>query len=322
LRENLSTLWSKLEQWVPYLEFEPLWFFPLLERKTTLREWLVELDCLVPSIEEIDYALPASLQDVKIWSDLRPKNGAVKVRLGDGRLCEVPHCDRYKAVWPYWSYLYSHLRAMWQLTSRAELDAVNWQVDAHTVKMLTTFILPIRGIEKLNVKGSRQVYWILAFQPGQPSHIEAVSNAELLNLQLLMLRGGNKLLPIEVDEGELTMALQMPRADTGARPLGQEPLPDGVIEQVAHYILVSVLPGYSDVSRQLETLLSTKIARMRPHVPPFEVSEEVKKDSWTWPHFKEPGQEFFYKLEWALEEMVWLRAKLTEHMKALGTSRV
>lgn len=306
LDQEVWSLWDELEKWSLYLEFEPLWYFPLLERKRSLKEWIVDLDRLIQLLGQPDYALPTGLANVEIWSDLVPEGGWHEFEI-DGNMYGFPYYNRYEAVWPYWSYWYSYFRTAWQLASGAILEATEWQVDTGTVGMITQWRFPIRAIEELKIEGSEGDYWTVAFEPGQPAHVPATSNALLLNLQLLLERGGNTLRPLALDNGQLTLKLQTPRANNSSLPPSPNPLPKGVIEQVAHHILGSVLPGYSEVSQQLEAALLQEINRIKPHIPPFD-----------WPVFETEEQELFYGLQEAYDEVVWIRKTFTEHLEALS----
>ncbi len=315
-------LWDELEQWMPCLEFEPLWFFPLLEPKLALKEWTANLDCLVRLPEPIDYALPVDFQDIEVWSDLLPLDsnyGLLEARDIDGSVVKIPYLNRYEALWPYWSYLYGCFRTMWQLSSRATLEGITWQVDTRTVKMTTVYHLPIQSVEELDVKGSDDVYWTIAFQSGQPAYVSAVSNAILLNLQMLMLRGGNKFRPVEVGDGRLAIELQILRANTMSSLPSPDPLPENVIEQVTYHILSNVLPGYTKVSQELESMLLSELERIRPYISPFHVPEIERNDSLSSPYFEDPEQELFYNLEWVVEELVWLRETFVGHLKVLDS---
>lgn len=293
LDDKVWQLWDDLEKWVPPLEFEPLWCFPLFDRKVKLNETSLLKQSQAPVTP------PHDSRNIEIWYDA------------------TDYVDPYEALWPYWKYLYSSLEDYWRLSSQAAMETVKWEASTTRVEKITTWQMPIHSVKRLNIKGAVDDFWIVVFPSEQLAEIPAISNAILLNLQLVAQQGGNTLKPVEFGNEKLTVELQIPRADNKfSKP--SVPMPRGVIEQVACYILASTLPRYMEISYQLEERLFEAISRIKPHVPPFDVPEAVKRSSLEGFYTKNLEQQLFYELQEAANEVVWLREILAKYWHVLS----
>lgn len=293
LDNKIWQLWDDLERWVPRLEFEPLWCFPLLNQKVAL-----SATSLLKQIQN-SFTLPDP-QNIEIWYDV------------------ADYLDPSEALWPYWEYVYPSLESEWQLSSRATLESVRWEVNRTMIGKFTKWQIPIHSIERLNIKGAVDTFWIVTFQDKELAEMSAISNALLLNLQLIAQQGGNILRPVEVDNGKLVVELQIPRADSNefANPPG--PMPEGVIEQVTRHILASILPDYMKISHLLEEKLFEAISRIEPYIPLFDVPKAAKRSSLEGFHTDNIEQQLFYELQEATNEVVSLREILAKHLDVLS----
>ncbi len=314
--ENIMLLWDQLENWAVPLEIEPLWFFPLLQ-KTPLKEWIIELGDFIQLVDPIPYDLSTDLDNVEIWSDILISSDVITTSQIKNHQDDIPYYSKCDAVWPYWHYLYNYLSTAWLLRSGAIFRAMEWRLDNEMIYMITKWDLSVRGTEKIDIKGSLYSFWILKFQQTVPIHLQKTSNAILLNLQLLLQRGGNRLALLVPNNDELVMELQILRADIEFPVSLPDALPENVIEQVIRYILVSILPDYTKISYRLEDLILSEIKRISSYIPPVEISEEVKKDSRVHPYFEDVEQKLLYGLQEAVDEVIWLRETFNKHLEYL-----
>jgi hypothetical protein len=263
LKDSLEELWNTLIKWASVGasiihpdEGELLSF----DQKTTLSEWITDLidiphkemgrprkllgwsqDSLMP---------PVNLQDVQIWRH---------------RYSFTDKGRRFLGYF-YWGSIFSQLDR-WRKQISAELEIVEWAADSAAVSLVMKWKGTFQSIEMLDIEEAPAMFWTVTFRSEEPAHLSTTSATHLLNVQLLARSGGNKLVPIELHDGLLTMALEISRADTGALyPPSHLREAEGVQEQLGRYLIDQALPGYMKVSEQLERVLSKEIDRLGPYM--------------------------------------------------------
>lgn len=242
LDDKLWELWDNLERCVPQLPIYPLWDPLVLNRKTTLAQWAGALACFYPDLlgqAWKDLSLHPDLESVEIWQDETES---------------------------YWSHLFSSLYSWWNLIG-ADLGAVDWVTDSpEKVRYITQWNEPFSSIEKLRIGEARYSFWTVSLGANQTACLEKASSALLLSAQLLAKRGGNELVPTKLQDGQLTMELQIPRADTLLLHPPQPLVPENVIEQVVKHILEEIIYEYIRSSEQLEAFLFEQANRIESFV--------------------------------------------------------
>jgi hypothetical protein len=260
---RIDSLWDKLLNWIPpgTIEQGDLSFSltqNLLLPKLLEKLSQVSFDGLLGQPHNI-FTLPANLHDVEIW---------------DGQKRSI-YSDTYGEVFKvdrYWQRIFWQLNA-WQGVTQAELYNVYWELKDEAVNLVTSWRGNFEFSEPSRVPGFRGKLWKVGFSANSPEHLAGVSNVFLLRAQLLILIGGNMLLPVEFGDNMLTISLPMARVDTEV-PVNPLPLvSEEEIELITKYIYAQIFPGYLAASQQLETALANEIVRLKSLVASKKIDE-------------------------------------------------
>jgi hypothetical protein len=267
LSDELEELWDTVRGWMHVSRFSILsakgvhhpFCRPPLDQKISLTKWITDLISKSREQSGQSYKLlgqsqsnlipPSDLQGVLIWC----------------RCSQFISEDLQFDAYFYWRSLFAAWDA-WREVTKADLEMIEWAVDSDLVHFITKWKGPFRSID-VPEKGTKDSLWTVALQRGERAYSSEVSVVHLLNVQLQAREGGNRLVPIEVQNGWLTKVLEIPRADTvSSQPPSPLPVAEGVLEQLGRRLADRALPAYVEVSERLETVLSAEINRIEPHL--------------------------------------------------------
>ncbi len=240
--DDLRPVWNELEESIPRLEFEPLWYYPIINRRLSLEEWLEDL---LTNFEgdlfgkpKSFFSLPVSIQNEKVWAS---SSYSWSIRL------------------QYWKGLFVKF-VEWSELSQAVLQSIEWKVDANLVKMITRWHAPIQSFEELAVLKTEKSFGSIVFRPEFSTNKAKISNALLLNIQLLVQRIGAQIRFVDCHNGRLTLELPIPKAHNNTI-FSVYAQPSGAIEEIVGYILSSIMPPYTQASLKVERLLLNNMVR-------------------------------------------------------------
>jgi hypothetical protein len=191
---------------------------------------------------------PTDLQEVEIWRHHHP------TYLQDSRFIG----------YFYWGGIFSTLNC-WRKAINAHLEMVEWAADSATVRFIMKWKGEFQLIEELDIEKAEGAFWVVALPPEAPAYLSVVSTTDLFNAQLTALLGGNRLVPVGLQSDQLTMVLNIPRADTATSYPPSLPVAESVLERLASYLISLALPEYVKVSECLESILSREISRLEPY---------------------------------------------------------
>ncbi|MCP4536696.1 MAG: hypothetical protein GY832_06075 [Chloroflexi bacterium] len=256
LGDDLEYLWDALEGWVSVGRFQFLWSdLPPFNQKTPLAQWIIDLIHIrhkelgrpqeLLGQSRISLMPPVDLQNIQIWRHHHP----------------VFYKDVQILGYFYWGDIFTELN-FWQEVTDTALEMVNWTASSATVRFIMKWRGAFQSIEALDIKRTEDTFWTVNSELGERSYLSAISTTHLLNAQLIAQLGSNRLVPVELQNGWLTMALEIARADSGAfHSLSCAPIPESVLQQLGGYLIGLALPGYIEISEHLETFLSKEINR-------------------------------------------------------------
>ncbi len=216
--------------------------YPLnFDQKVTLDQWVQDINYFSLEEHQISFTPPRNYQSIEIWRESNPDYRS-----------NPSSC--------YWVNIYSLLSSWWKLTG-TKVEGVNWTISPDAVEILVKMSGVFQTIEELNIQ-VKNSFWIVSFPAKPPHFFQETSDALLLGSQLVAQRGGNMLMPVEIDQGQLTVKLTMQRADTPSTQLPKVYILDKVFEQTMNYILVQIPSKYIEASLRLETALSEELPRL------------------------------------------------------------
>ena len=261
LDDNLDGLWNALREWRSAGRFDILTssLFPF-DQKISLTQWITDLirirheksgrprELFGESLSSL--MPPTDLGNIQIWSHRLP--------VFSGHVQDPGYY--------YWGDLFSELD-YWRKEIDIGLETVEWVASSTAVSFVMKWRGLFQSIEVLDVKGTGDTFWSIIFQSGNPAYLSVVSTTYLLDAQLTAQLGGNKLVPVELRDDQLTMILEIHRADTvSSTSFPSSPIAESVLEQLGRYLVDQSLPGYIKTSERLESILSKEIDRVEPQM--------------------------------------------------------
>ncbi|MCP4374541.1 MAG: HEAT repeat domain-containing protein [Deltaproteobacteria bacterium] len=249
---KIDWCWNELERRSPKLSIPHQMNFRPLTHRITLADWLIEWVNNYPEGmfgQSLRTVMPQSrFRAIKIWCNLLDQGGT------------------------YWHSMFVLLQH-WYLKTSANFEYIEWIVNKENVQIIITLkCKAFHSIKTLNIKDTEYPFWIITFQSESNQYLSHASNPALLTAQLGLQQGGNHFIPVTINNGSLTLALKIPRADTGSGVFTDSFVVDSVMYQIIDYIVSLVHPWYIEASECLEGALLAEINQVESHIRDIEHS--------------------------------------------------
>lgn len=254
LEKETATIISALKENVPFTSSN-------LEYMTkSFRK--VRLTYVVKQLEKLRHILRADIQ-IPI---LMPPNQIEEIEVWNFECTNMDGLPGAKLrTYDYWHLVFSEVLRCSHLP-RIQLKTCRLSTHSNKVTIQLEWHGPFDRIEFLTIPHVAKRLWKPILVAGESNQLSLQTTMFFLYLQMAVVWGENELVPVKVQEGKLTVNLQVLHADSNTPPPSELPLFETGGQDISNYLVQLFYPSYLELSQRLEIKLQSELERRQTYI--------------------------------------------------------